>query len=118
PLFPYTTLFRSEEFRVARDADDRRVNLVERPSLARARVGRARARAETDDGHRLRRVLFRIKRGEDRAERPLSMVVRERLAGARGVCELPSVQGAPVAQPVCAARRLFDDAHPAEEVSL
>src|SRR5205807_5621899 len=37
-----------EEFRVARDTDDRRVNLVERPSLARARVGRARARAETD----------------------------------------------------------------------
>src|SRR5205085_8715784 len=42
-----------EQSRLARDADDRRVNLVERPRLARARVGRARARAAADDGHAL-----------------------------------------------------------------
>src|SRR5919107_1758556 len=94
-----------EERRVARYRDDLRVYLVKRPALARARVGRGRPRAEPDDRDTRRAgARPRVERGEDGAERPLAVVVGERLARVRGVRVLRAVESAAVAEPVDAVR--------------
>ena len=106
-----------EEARVPGDPEHDGVDLVERPPLVRLPVAGERPRAEPDDGHRPPRGRA-IDRGEELAEGPARVEVRQGLPPARRREPLHPVERGPVHEHVVLAARVARHPRDAEEAPL